>query len=233
MGRRSKATVARLNNLMKPAITRLKTFISKTTIQRCLDGSKGWRSLSVNADSGQRRDWTHNARDSSVSWGRLIVAVVGCYSHSLISRIKNLTWRSTSLPEVTSVITIPSITVNSTSLSSTGELRSWYTEPAQRRRTWRRWKRMSRTHSTTCHLSKFNGELLLFEHVMLSLAILSQSVTQIVPPGLSAHMAKVWAVRKQPGPTGNITAIEHCHQSSLKSWKMSTKKSTVQQLNDV
>ena len=110
---------------------------------------------------------------------------------------------------------------------------SWSTGPAQRRRTWRRWKRMSRTRLTTCHLSKFNGELLLLEHVKLSLVILSRSVTQIVPPGLSALMAKAWAVRKQPGPTGNITAIEHCHQSSLKSWKMSMKKSTVQQLNDV
>lgn len=36
------------------------------TIQWYLDGLKGWRSLSMNMGSGQRRDWTHNVRDSSM-----------------------------------------------------------------------------------------------------------------------------------------------------------------------
>lgn len=78
----------------------------------------------------------------------------------LISRTRSLTWKSSSPPRVTSVISIPNTTASSTSLSSTGELQSWSTGPAWRRRTWRKWKRMSRTHLTTFPLSKFDGELI-------------------------------------------------------------------------
>jgi hypothetical protein len=37
-------------------ITHLKTYTSQTIIQRCPDGSKGWRLLSVNRDFGHRKD---------------------------------------------------------------------------------------------------------------------------------------------------------------------------------
>lgn len=105
----------------------------------------GWfkeKSSFVNVGFGCRKGWTHNAKGSNVWQEKLIAVVVSYYSHSLISRTKSLTWRNTSPLGVTSVISIPNITVSWTLLNSTGELRSWYVGAAQRQETWRRWKRM-------------------------------------------------------------------------------------------
>ncbi len=198
-------------------ITHLKTFTLWTTIQQCLDGSKGWKLLSVNGDFGHKKDWMRNVRGSSARQGRLIAVVVGCYSHSLTSRTRSLTWKSSSPPGVTSVISIPNTTASSTSLSSTGELQSWSTGPARRRRTWRKWKRMSRTHLTTFPLSRFNGELIVSTPIVNDLKLTPYQSHKITWRGSSAHMTKVWAVRRQSGQTGNIMVTEHCLQKWLQS----------------
>ena len=67
----------------------------------------------------------HNVNSSSVPQGRLTVAIVGYYSHSLTLRIKNLTWRNSLCPGVTFMTSIQSIAASSTLLSSTGEQQSY------------------------------------------------------------------------------------------------------------
>ena len=109
MGRRSKATLARLNNFSKPINPQ------NPTVEEVLDDEgthfededfleHGFFFL----DEGQPGEDSDGADSDEEE----VAVVVGYYSHSPISRTKSLTWRNTSLLGVTSVISIPSITAS-------------------------------------------------------------------------------------------------------------------------
>lgn len=182
---------------------RTKVSISPSTILRCQSGLRGWRASSTSVGCGRQVVCWHSARISAVLLERLIAAVGGSFFGSLILLSKSLSYKNISSSADTCVISILSITANSTSSNNTGERPNFVFESWDVRRHSGRWRRTS-LHASMMYLCfRFSGAFpfsLFAYHPLILIRFANRSARYIsaYSGGLTPAQAS-WANKKYRG----------------------------------